>query len=275
VARCATADRQALLPQLVRLGTPVRYVPGEATPTFGIAYDGDRREMLVEQLGDVWTPADIPPLPPISWAHVAPLARHEFPAETIAALARRCRVSLDGQGLVRVPEVGPLRLDGNFDPEVLRYVWTLKLADEEAEVLGDPAAVVQADGQFDQVLTLGVRRRVAPRLPAAVDLDGQVDVLTGAQCRSGSEHRVRFQRQRHAARGVAADGNDLGPGVAQCPGRLDELGVSVDPVGSGQQVDEGGAQHSIAEARLQRLSEHVYTVRSLPPIRQRFRAWLC
>jgi len=143
------------------------------------------------------------------------------------------------------------------------------------EVLGDPAAVVQADGQFDQVLTLGVRRRVAPRLPAAVDLDGQVDVLAGAQCRSGSEHRVRFQRQRHAARGVAADGNDLGPGVAQCPGRLDELGVSVDPVGSGQQVDEGGAQHSIAEARLQRLSEHVYTVRSLPPIRQRFLAWLC
>jgi sugar/nucleoside kinase (ribokinase family) len=141
VARCAGADREALLPPLVRLGTPVRYVPGEATPTFGIAYDGDRREMRVEELGDKWAPSDLPALPPIGWAHVAPLSRHEFPAETLAALARRCRVSLDGQGLTRVPEVGALRLDANFDPEVLRHIWTLKLADEEAEVIGDPAAL--------------------------------------------------------------------------------------------------------------------------------------
>jgi sugar/nucleoside kinase (ribokinase family) len=141
VARCAASDRATLLPPLVRLGTPVRFVEGTATPTFGIAYDGDVRQMLVEQLGDAWAPEDLPNLPPVGWAHVAPLSRHEFPAETIAALARRCRVSLDGQGLVRVPEVGPLRLDANFDHDVLRHVWTLKLADEEAEVLGDPAAL--------------------------------------------------------------------------------------------------------------------------------------
>jgi sugar/nucleoside kinase (ribokinase family) len=163
VARCADSDRGSLLPPLVRLGTPVRYVHGSATPTFGISYDGDLREMRVEQLGDAWTPADLPALPSTGWAHVAPLARHEFPAETLAALSRRCRVSLDGQGLVRVPEVGPLRLDANFDPDVLRHVWTLKLADEEAEVVGDPAAlgvreVIVTHGSLGATLYVGGMR---------------------------------------------------------------------------------------------------------------------
>jgi len=31
VARCATSDRDRLLPPLIRLGTPVRYVPGTST----------------------------------------------------------------------------------------------------------------------------------------------------------------------------------------------------------------------------------------------------
>ena len=33
VARCAGTDRELLLPPLVRLGTPVRFVTGDATPT--------------------------------------------------------------------------------------------------------------------------------------------------------------------------------------------------------------------------------------------------
>jgi sugar/nucleoside kinase (ribokinase family) len=153
VARCARTDRDSLMPPLIRLGTPVRYVPGGATPTFGISYNGDRRTMVIEQLGDTWSPSDLPPLPSLGWAHVAPLARHEFPAETLAALARRCRVTLDGQGLVRVPQVGPLQLDANFDPEVLRHVWALKLADEEAEVVGDPTAL----GVREVIVTHGSR----------------------------------------------------------------------------------------------------------------------
>ena len=39
------------------------------------------------------------------------------------------------------PEVGPLQLDDDFDRDLLRHIWVLKLADEEAEVLGDPAAL--------------------------------------------------------------------------------------------------------------------------------------
>jgi len=141
-ARCALEDRDALLLPVARLGTPVRYVPGASTATFRISYDGDRRSMAVEALGDSWSPDDLPHLrDSLRWVHVAPLARSDFPAETIARLARGRRILLDGQGLVRVPETGELQLDGDYDPAVLAHVQVLKLADEEAEVLGDPAAL--------------------------------------------------------------------------------------------------------------------------------------
>ncbi len=141
IARCAEIDRTTLLPPLVRLGTPTRYVSGASTATFSFSYDGDVRTMQIDALGDIWAPGDIPELPSGRWVHIAPLARHEFPLATIASLARRRRVSLDGQGLVRVPEVGPLRLDDDFDREILRHVWVLKLAEEEATVLGDPGSL--------------------------------------------------------------------------------------------------------------------------------------
>ena len=153
VTRCAVADCDALLPPLVRLGTPVRYVSGEHTATFGISYNGDVRRMLVEALGDAWAPQDLTVLPSTRWVHVAPLSRHEFPTETIAALARRCRVSFDGQGLVRVPEIGPLKLDGDYDRDLLRHLWVLKLAEEEAEVVGDPRAL----GVREVIVTQGSR----------------------------------------------------------------------------------------------------------------------
>jgi sugar/nucleoside kinase (ribokinase family) len=140
VARCSVEDREALLPPLVRLGTPVRFVPGHSTAEFSFTYDGDRRSMRVEALGDTWAAADVPEIR-ARWVHVAPLSRIEWPVETIAALARRHRVSFDGQGLVRVAELGPLRLDDDFDREILRHIWVLKLAEEEAEVLGDIAAL--------------------------------------------------------------------------------------------------------------------------------------
>ncbi|HEX5448857.1 MAG TPA: PfkB family carbohydrate kinase [Gaiellaceae bacterium] len=138
VVRCAQRDKAALVPPVVRLGSTVRYVPGDSTATFSIAYEGDHRTMNVEQLGDTWHPSDLPQLPSsVRWIHVAPLARSDFPARTLAALARRHRISFDGQGLVRVPETGTLRLDADFDPDVLKHVWVLKLADEEAAVIGD------------------------------------------------------------------------------------------------------------------------------------------
>ena len=166
-ARCAGADRAELLPALAPFGTPVHSVDGERTAGFEIDYEGDRRRMAISSLGDTWLPADVPRLGrEVRWVHVAPLARTDFPAETLAAAARGRRLSLDGQGLVRRGEVGPLRLDADFDPELLRHVWVLKLSDEEAEVIGDPLALpvrelllthgargatVYADGRADQV----------------------------------------------------------------------------------------------------------------------------
>jgi sugar/nucleoside kinase (ribokinase family) len=185
VARCALADRESLLPPLVRLGTPVRYVAGESTATFGFSYDGDMREMSMTSLGDTWQPADLPRLPSTRWAHVAPLSRHEFPAATIAALARRCRVSFDGQGLVRVPELGPLRLDANYDPELLRHVWVLKLAEEEAEVVGDPAGlgpreVLVTHGSRGATVYTGGHSEFIPARGLPVDPTGAGDAFTTA-----------------------------------------------------------------------------------------------
>lgn len=167
VVRCAEEDRAVLLPPLVSLGTPVRYVPGEATTTFSFHYEGDRRIMRVEGLGDTWHPSDLPPLlPSVGWVHVAPLARSEFPADTLAALARRHRVSFDGQGLVRAPRTGPLQLDDDFDPELLRHVRVLKLAEEEAEVVGDLSALPVKE----VIVTRGSRG-------ATVHLDGRKEEI--------------------------------------------------------------------------------------------------
>jgi sugar/nucleoside kinase (ribokinase family) len=182
VARCALADRELLLPPVVRLGTPVSYVPGECTAAFSFHYEGDQREMTVDALGDTWSPADLPALPAVRWAHVAPLARGEFPLATVAALARRLRVSLDGQGLVRVPEVGPLQLNDDFDREILRHIWVLKLADEEAEVLGDPTAlgvreVVVTHGSRGATLYLGKHREEVPTRPLPADPTGAGDTF--------------------------------------------------------------------------------------------------
>jgi sugar/nucleoside kinase (ribokinase family) len=90
---------------------------------------------------------------PGAWVHVAPLLRSDFPAETVAALARGRRVSFDGQGLVRAPELGPLQLDADFDRDILRHLQVLKLAEEEAEVVGDPTAL----GVREVLVTHGAR----------------------------------------------------------------------------------------------------------------------
>jgi sugar/nucleoside kinase (ribokinase family) len=134
--RCGPEDRKAYSRRLISVGLPVVMLPGTSTTSFSFYYVDSTRVMTVEHAGDAWTPADARMVTPGAWVHVAPLLRSDFPTETLAALARGRRVSFDGQGLVRASEPGPLRLDTDFDPDVLRHMQILKLAEEEAEVIG-------------------------------------------------------------------------------------------------------------------------------------------
>jgi sugar/nucleoside kinase (ribokinase family) len=159
LAKCGAADRALLLRPLVALGIPTLWLGGESTAAFSIRYEGDRREMTVDGIGDPWSGRDVHRLGDARWVHVGALAQSDFPAETLAAVARGRHVLLDGQGLVRPPRTGPLELHGDYDPEVLRHVQVLKLAEEEARVLvGEPdEAALRALGVREVIVTLGSR----------------------------------------------------------------------------------------------------------------------
>jgi len=184
--KCAESDRDSLLIPLVRLGLPVLWRGGASTAAFSFHYEGDRRVMIVNALGDPWTIADLNGLERANWVHVGALARSDFPAGTLAALARDRRVSFDGQGLVRPARTGPLELDGDYDPEVLRHVSILKLAEEEARALvGEPNEdALRSLGVSEVVVTQGPRSSLVladgklERVPTPA-LDGEIDP-TGA-----------------------------------------------------------------------------------------------
>lgn len=188
VTKSADADRRSLLTPLVCLGLPVLWRAASTTAAFTIEYDGDERRMVVEAVGDPWSPDDArgwvaKALAGVEWLHVAPLARTDFPAKTLAELARSRRISLDGQGLVRPGRPGPLELDADYDPDLLRFVSILKLAEEEAGLLveglderslrllgvpevvvtlGSRGSVVFADGLAEHVPARAVRADVDP-----------------------------------------------------------------------------------------------------------------
>ena len=160
IAKCAAEDRALLVRPLVALGIPVLWLGGSATAAFSIRYEGDRREMTVDGIGDSWSPRDVHKLGDARWVHVGALAQSDFPAETLAELAvGRRRLLFDGQGLVRPARTGPLELHADYDPEVLRHVAILKLAEEEAQVLfGEPdEAALRALGVPEVIVTLGSR----------------------------------------------------------------------------------------------------------------------
>jgi sugar/nucleoside kinase (ribokinase family) len=149
-------------PRLSALGLPVVAHPAARTIGFRIENHGDWRYMEIDQLGDPFTPKDVAEwlssaLVDADWVHLGPLTREDFPAETIAALARRHVISLDGQGLVRRPQLGELVLDAEYDPEVLEHVDVLKLAHDELAALGlqlEESALASL-GVREVVVTLG------------------------------------------------------------------------------------------------------------------------
>lgn len=151
VSRYAPEDARLFEPALAALGHPVTLLPATRTSGFGLDYIGEDRTMTVTAVGTTWQAQDAEALDPaVEWVHIAPLLRSDFPAEALAALAGNRTLSLDGQGLVRAPHLGPLTLNADYDPAVLSHVTVLKLAEEEAHIV--------AGGPFDRTsaLALGV-----------------------------------------------------------------------------------------------------------------------
>lgn len=192
VTRCEAQDVGELVPPLEALGLPVTVRPSERTTAFRFHYEGDHRVMEVTAIGDPWTPADVTgwaglALADATWIHVGALLRSDFPTPTLKALSERGgRLLLDGQGLVRRAQIGPLAQDGEIDREIFRLLTILKLNEGEARVL---AGGVEADrlrtlGVPEVVLTLGsagaivVTASGVERVPP-VQIDGAVDP-TGA-----------------------------------------------------------------------------------------------
>lgn len=218
VTRFAERDRDLFEPALTALGAPVTILPAEATSGFSLDYEGEDRAMSVTAIGETWQPADTAVLAPdTQWVHVAPLLRSDFPAATLAALSDGRRLSLDGQGLVRAPHVGPLTTDADFDPAVLLSVTTLKLSEEEARIVAGgrfDGASATALGVAEVLLTLGSHGAVVfaggtdTFVPAAwpvlgVQTTGAGDVFMVAYATSRSDGHEPVVAARNASMLVA------------------------------------------------------------------------
>jgi len=189
VAKCAPEDRPLVVPPLAALGLHLTMVDAEHTAAFALRYEGEVRTTELLAVGDPWTPEDVAAVGDARWVHVAPLVQTDFPAETLEALAVGRKVSYDGQGLVRCAEVGTVRFDDQFDPDVLRSVAFLKLAEEEASVilrnvneesikrLGVPEVVVTYGSRGSVVYAGGDTTPVPCHPIQGVDLTGCGDVF--------------------------------------------------------------------------------------------------
>lgn len=143
VARLAEDDRPLFAEVLARHDDFIRVLGAETTSAFGLHYDGEERSLTVDAIGDPWSEAEIGAASiDTVWVHLAPLLRSDFPPRVVASLSQAGhRVSLDGQGLVRVPRLGEMELDDDFDSSILDSIDVLKLNEEEAATV--------AGGGFD------------------------------------------------------------------------------------------------------------------------------
>jgi len=155
---CARDDWAVLAPHVESFPLPVAWYASPTTTAYSFHYEGDRRIMRQDAVGEPWTvERAVEAVGDARLVHVGALVRTDFPVETLAALAADGRKLLvDAQGLVRRADLGPLRTDGDVG-HALRHVSILKLNDEEAETLVGSAApeALQALGIPEVILTLG------------------------------------------------------------------------------------------------------------------------
>jgi sugar/nucleoside kinase (ribokinase family) len=198
-AACSAEDRPLLLPPLEAFGLPVTWHESSSTTAYSFHYEGDRRIMWQDAVGDPWTPEQaVTAAGDAEWVNVCALTRTDFPPETLAALAGGGHMLLvDLQGLVRTPTLGRLHTDEHIG-DVLQHVEVLKLNDEEAETLVGSAEPerLHSLGVPEVILTLGSRGawvvtpNVVEHVPA-VPVEGPVDP-TGA----GDSYSVTYLVRR-------------------------------------------------------------------------------
>jgi sugar/nucleoside kinase (ribokinase family) len=207
--RCGREDRVPFIRRLTALGLPVVSLEGSETASFSFHYEGSVRIMTVVHMGDPWTPEDADVVPNGAWVHIAPLLRSDFPPETLAALGRGRRLSFDGQGLVRRPALGPLQLDADFDPAVLAHIQILKLAEEEAEVIGavdrlDVPEVLVTYGERGSRVYFDGRSEKVGAWPVAADPTGSGDAFSAAYLAGRAQGLEPVSAARQATGVVAA-----------------------------------------------------------------------
>jgi sugar/nucleoside kinase (ribokinase family) len=194
-------------PRLSALGLPVIAEHASRTIEFRIENNGDHRRMTIEGLGEPFGEEEgrgwlTQALADTDWAHAGALTRADFPAATLAALARGRMLSLDGQALVRRAAVGDLVLDAEYDPDVLAHVSVLKLARDELDALG-------LELTESSLGTLGVREIVVTlgRAGAVVYADGLAEhvptiPLEGVDPTGAGDSwitaYIAFRRRRHS-----------------------------------------------------------------------------
>ena len=216
VTRLADEDQSLFGSMLDSYPVPITILPAASTNAFQLRYQGENRKVIVDAVGDAWTPADIDAASiDTEWVHIAPLLRDEFPVATLRYLADMGhRISFDGQGLVRESYVGELIEDGRFDAAVLRTLTVLKVAEEEANI------VIGAHPTVESVTPLGV-----PEVLVTLGSAG-CDIFAEAKCR-----HVPVVRPVH---GVHANG----AGEVFAVGFAAFRSMCVDPVQAAVQASE-------------------------------------
>ena len=188
VAACGTEDEDAFRAALTGTGVPFELHPRGRTTAFSFSYDeSGARSMTVDAIAEPFAPevdAD--------WVQVAPLVRGDV------VIPRAPHVLLDGQGLVRRPVLGRLVLDSAFDPQLLRGVSILKLAEEEAAIVG-------AVDVPELIVTHGVRGATVngthiPAEPVDADPTGAGDMFAAGYlaARAGGAEPVEAGRSASA-----------------------------------------------------------------------------
>lgn len=223
LTKCAERDRRTLLTPLVCLGLPVLWRESESTAAFGMVYEGEERRMTVDALGPEWTAEEIRDwvgrgLNGAGWVQVAALRRDEFPAATLAELARGRRVLLDAQGLVRVPATGPLEQDADFDAAVLEHVSALKLSEAEAELVagGVEESALRGLGIPEVVVTLGSRGALVLDRTGLEHVPGRAVALAGDPTGAGDAFSAAYLAAR-------ADGNGPAGAARRAAGLVADL----------------------------------------------------